>query len=123
MQVRVDLSYVDYNDVFQFIESLKHEFPEVGEYLNRQKNLPENLVFYFDFNDSFSEFEKHVRKTVDSDKNLHYDVAVDSKEDNTLTLLKPDDLEQLGIFICEFCGAVSSSEEEKYIHERAHYFF
>jgi hypothetical protein len=95
----------------------------LGEYLSRQKNLPENLVFYFDFNDSFSEFEKHVRKTVESDKNLHYDVAVDSKEDNTLTLLKPDDLEQLGIFICEFCGAVSSSEEEKYIHERAHYFF
>lgn len=123
MRVRVDLSYVDYNDVFQFLESLKHEFPEVREYLNRQKNLPENLVFYFDFNDSFSEFEKHVRKTVDSHKNLHYDVAVDSKEDNTLTLLKPDDLEQLGIFICEFCGAVSSSEEEKYIHERAHYFF
>lgn len=123
MYARVNLSHVDDIDVFPIIETFIHALPKVEEFLYRKVSLPENLIFEFEYSRSFTEFEKLIRKIVESYKNQNYEVAVDSEGTNTLTLLKSNDLEQLGIFICDFCGAVSSSEEEKYIHERAHYFF
>ena len=123
MYARVNLSYVDDIDVFPIIETFRYALPEIEGYLNGQVRLPKNLIFEFEYSLSFTEFEGLIRKAVGSYKNQIYEVAVDTEGNNTLTLLKPNDLEQLGIFICNFCGAVSSSEEEKYIHERAHYFF
>lgn len=121
--MKVDLSHVDDIDIPKILEAFRGIIPEVDEYLSQQKSFPKSLIFEFKSLQPFSEVEKYVRKIMESFKNLEYYVALDSEEDNTLTLLKPNDLQQLGIFICDFCGAVSSSLEEKYIHERAHYFF
>jgi hypothetical protein len=123
LHTRVNLSHVDDVDIFPILEAFRYVIPEVEVYLRQRKSLPKDLVFDFENSHSFSEFEKFVRNTMELHKNLKYDVAVDAEGDNTITLLKPNDLEQLNIFICDFCGAVSSSEEEKYIHQRAHYFF
>lgn len=45
------------------------------------------------------------------------------ENENTLAVLKVGDIQQFGMFVCDFCGAVFNSEDEKYIHQRAHYFF
>ncbi len=47
----------------------------------------------------------------------------DTQTENTLTLLKDGDIGQLGIFICDFCGALFNSEDEQYIHQKAHFLF
>lgn len=121
--MRINISNVHDIDIFPILKALRSMIPEVEGYLSKQISLPESLVFEVKYLRPFIEFDKNIQKIIESQKNLHYDVVVDLENEDTITLLKPNDLEQLGIFICDFCGAVSCSEEEKYIHERAHYFF
>jgi hypothetical protein len=50
-------------------------------------------------------------------------VVVDNiEEEDEIAILRKDDLEQLGIFICLHCGTLFASENERTIHQRMHYF-
>jgi hypothetical protein len=51
-----------------------------------------------------------------------YIVVDNIKEEDEIAILRKDDLEQLGIFICQHCGMLFSSEGECTIHQRIHYF-
>ncbi len=77
----------------------------------------------FEYPGSINEFGDLLDRIMQNNSIKEYSVAQDTKKENALILLKNGDIEQLGILICDFCGAVFSSEEEKYIHQRAHYFF
>jgi|SRR6188472_33911 hypothetical protein len=77
----------------------------------------------FEFSGSFIDFKNIVHSSLERIPNLDYLVTEDTLKENTLTLLKTGDLEQLDIYFCDFCGAFFSSEEGKYLHERAHYFY
>ena len=77
----------------------------------------------FEFSGSLIDFEDMVRSSLERIPNLDYVVTQDSLKENTLTLLKTGDLEQLAIYFCDFCGAFFNSEEGKYLHERAHYLY
>ncbi|MBA3749952.1 MAG: hypothetical protein H0X03_03505 [Nitrosopumilus sp.] len=77
----------------------------------------------FEFPGSIKEFEDLLNSLLQKNSINEYVVIQDMETENTLTLLKTGDIEQLGILICDFCGAAFNSEDEKYIHQRAHYFF
>lgn len=50
-----------------------------------------------------------------------YIVVDNIKEEDEIAILRKDDLEQLGIFICPHCGMLFSNEGECIIHQRIHY--
>lgn len=77
----------------------------------------------FEFPGSIKELEQLLNSFLQENSLCEYVVAQDTENENTLTLLKVGDIEQLGMFVCAFCGAVFSDEDGKYIHQRAHYFF
>jgi len=67
---------------------------------------------------------ENLLNSILQEKSIKEYVAVqDTEQENTLTLLKDGDVEQLGIYICDLCGAVFHDEEEKYVHQRAHFIF
>jgi|SRR5215210_1632425 len=51
-----------------------------------------------------------------------YIVVDNIKEEDEIAILRKDDLEQLGIFICPHCGMLFSNEGECSEHQRIHYF-
>lgn len=67
------------------------------------------------------EFRYQIEKLLENNSLVGYVVAEDLQYDNTLVILKDGDIEQLGIQICDFCGALFNSEDEKYIHQKIHY--
>jgi hypothetical protein len=77
----------------------------------------------FEFSGSIKELEDVLNSLLKKNSINEYVAVQDMETENTLTILKVGDIEQLGILICDFCGAVFSSEDEKYIHQRSHYFF
>jgi hypothetical protein len=77
----------------------------------------------FEFPGSIKEFEDLLKYILQKNSINEYVVAQDSEKENTLTILKHGDIEQLGILICDFCGAAFYSADEKYIHQRMHYLF
>ncbi|WP_458721679.1 hypothetical protein [Candidatus Nitrosocosmicus sp. R] len=77
----------------------------------------------FEFSGSITDFEDALHLSLKRNFIVDYVVAQDSQKENTFTLLKSGDLGQLGIYFCDFCGAFFNTEEGKYLHERAHYFY
>ena len=69
-----------------------------------------------------------IEKALDDIKNIQgkstedYLVAENDEDPNEIAILKKGNIEQLGLFICEFCPLVFRSEIEKNIHQRIHYF-
>ncbi|MDQ6722962.1 MAG: hypothetical protein M3Z01_01675 [Thermoproteota archaeon] len=91
---------------------------------NHNGGQDSNVKFYmFEFPGSMKEFESLLNSILQKNSIKEYVVVQDTETENTLTLLKDGDMEQLGILICDFCGAVFISEDEKYIHQRAHFLF
>ncbi len=77
----------------------------------------------FDFPGSLEEFENILNILLQKNSINEYVVVQDLEAENTLAAIKFGDIEQLGMFVCDFCGAVFNSEDGKYIYQRAHYFF
>ncbi len=77
----------------------------------------------FEFHGSIKEFEDLLASILHKKSIKEYVIAQDMEKENTIAILKSGDLGQLGILSCDFCGAVFHSEDEKYIHQRAHYFY
>ena len=89
-----------------------------------ENNLKERPQYVeFEFSGSLTDFEDILRLSLERISYFDYIVTQDSLKENTFTLLKTGDLEQLDIYFCDFCGAFFNSEEGKYIHERAHYLY
>jgi len=93
----------------------------INPYEINSEELPRYVEF--EFSGSITDFEDIVRSSLERSSILEYVVTQDLLKENTFTLLKPGNLEQLDIYFCDFCGAFFNSEEGKYIHERAHYFY
>ena len=77
----------------------------------------------FEFHGSIKEFEGLLTSILLKNSIKEYVITQDMEKENTIAILKSGDLRQLGILVCDFCGAVFHSEDEKYIHQRAHYFY
>ncbi|MBA3976849.1 MAG: hypothetical protein H0X50_01470 [Nitrosopumilus sp.] len=87
------------------------------------QQISDSTTYTFEFPGNLTEFEDLLGQILQKNSIQGYVVAQDTEKQNTLTLLKKGDLEQLGILICIFCGASFNSEDEKNIHQRMHYLF
>ncbi len=122
MRFYLDLSFVSgqhLNEIFNAINLIPHR-PIKSHEINS-----EALSQYveFEFSGSITDFEDALHLSLKRNSIVDYVVAQDSQKENTFTLLKSGDLGQLGIYFCDFCGAFFNTEEGKYLHERAHYFY
>ena len=122
MRFYLDLSFVPGRhmiEIFNAINLISHRL------INSRGIEPEALPQYveFEFSGSITDFEDALRLSLERNSITDYVVTQDSLKENTFTLLKIGDLGQLSIYFCDFCGAFFNTEEGKYIHERAHYFF
>ncbi len=122
MNIRVDMSFFPDHLIPTVTNSAEIKPFYVKIYhANNQDSTAKFSVF--EFPGSIKEFEDLLNSSLKINSVNGYVAVQDTETENTLTLLKVGDIEQLGILICDFCGAVFSSEDEKYIHQRSHYFF
>jgi hypothetical protein len=71
---------------------------------------------------SFDDFKAVLEDILDENHMEQFEIAVNTEEYNTYSVLKKGDLEQIGLVICEHCGMVFGTYDEKMVHERIHYF-
>lgn len=81
-----------------------------------------NNIFLYEFSGYLSSFKGILRLILQNRSMDNYIVSEDLESENTFVILNQSDIEQLGISICDFCGLICESEEEKCIHQRIHYF-
>ena len=94
---------------------------KINNYNDIFTNIDSNSVLRIEYQSTLGEFKYIVEKLLEKNAIVDYIVAEDLQYDNTLVLLRDGDIEQLGIQICDFCGALFNSEDEKYIHQKIHY--
>jgi len=51
-----------------------------------------------------------------------YVVAESTDNPAVLAVLKEGDIEQLGLYLCGYCGIIFHNDVERNVHQRAHYF-
>jgi hypothetical protein len=122
MDIYVDLSFFPDNLVPLITNSIEIKSFFVENYSTNSQDRDTKLSL-FNFPGSINEFEDLLKSILQKNSINEYVIAQDTETENTLAILKDGDMRQLGILICDFCGAAFSSEEEKYIHQRAHFLF
>ncbi len=122
MNIRLDTSFFP-NDLSNIIVHSEEIRPFYSGSLNIGDTEGTIKYLTFEFPGYMDEFAEVLNSLLQKNSLNDYVVVQDMDKENTLTVLKVGDLEQLGIFVCDFCGAVLDSQDGKYIHQRAHYFF
>ena len=128
MDISVDFSFFPDNLMQIVIDSLgtKSSFVKSlqrSSTSNSSQKIINPTISIFGFSGTLKEFEDLLNCILKKNTIKEYVVVQDTESENTLALLKHGDIEQLGILSCDFCGAAFSSEDEKYIHQRAHFLF
>jgi hypothetical protein len=125
MRIHVDLSFFPDYLIPIITDSIEvKQFLIKDSYVTDKDNDNINTIStIFEFHGSIKEFEDLLTSILHKNSIKEYVIAQDTEKENTITILKSGDLRQLGILVCDFCGAVFHSEDEKYIHQRAHYFY
>ena len=125
MRIHVDLSFFP-----DYLISIITDSIEVKQFLikdnyvtDKNKDNINTISAVFEFHGSLKEFEGLLTSILLKNSIKEYVIVQDMEKENTIAILKSGDLRQLGILVCDFCGAVFHSEDEKYIHQRAHYFY
>ena len=125
MRIQVDLSFFP-----DYLIPIITDSIEVKQFLIEDNNVTgedkdniNTISAVFEFYGSIKEFEGLLSSILHKNSIKDYVTAQDMEKENTIAILKSGDLRQLGILVCDFCGAVFHSEDEKYIHQRAHYFY
>ena len=123
--IKVDLNFLPEN-----LRSLIIKSKELNQYaINIEEDVPERYeekksggIYKFEFNGYLSGFKGLLKLVLQNNSINDYVVAEDLQYDNTLVVLKDGDIQQLDIWLCDICGLACASEDEKYIHQRIHYF-
>jgi hypothetical protein len=90
---------------------------------NSDRSIINSKGILLNYPGSINDLENLLNSILQEKSIKEYVAVQDTEQENTLTLLKDGDVEQLGIYICDLCGAVFHDEEEKYVHQRAHFIF
>jgi len=121
--INIDLNFLEEN-----LKSLIINSKELNQYALSFEDPSEkcedkpNNIYMFEFIGYLSSFKGLLKLVLQNNSIGDYIVTEDIESENTLVFLKDGDMEQLGILLCDFCGLVCASEDEKYIHQRIHYF-
>ncbi|MGN6821953.1 MAG: hypothetical protein ACTHJ7_04115 [Candidatus Nitrosocosmicus sp.] len=127
MNINVDLSFLPDYLIPIIIDSIDikpffiKEFSANSNSNNSQKN--NTKVSIYEYPGSIQDFQDIIASILKKNNLDNYVVTQDTEAENTLTILKDGDIQQLGVIVCDFCGAVFHDEDEKYLHQRAHYIF
>ncbi|WP_148686787.1 hypothetical protein [Candidatus Nitrosocosmicus hydrocola] len=124
MIIKVDLHFLPENLKSLIINSNELNQHTITTFDNTSTihGVESDSIRLFEFNGYFSSFKGLLKLVLQNNSINDYIVAEDLESENTLVLLKDGEVEQLDIWLCDFCGLACASEEEKYIHQRAHYF-
>lgn len=123
MIIKVDLNFLPEN-----LRSLILESKELNQHAINIEDTAERYeekssgIYLFEFNGYLSGFKGLLKLALQNNSINDYVVAEDLEYENTLVFLKDGDIEQLDIWLCDICGLACASEDEKYIHQRIHYF-
>ena len=71
---------------------------------------------------TFEDFKSAIKNILEKNSLNGFVVVEDTENENTLAIVKEGDIEQFGIFVCSHCGMLFHTEEERFVHERVHYF-
>ena len=125
MYVNVDLSFLpdDLIPIITYSIDIKPFF--IKEYSTSSSSSQKNntKVSIYEYPGSIRDFQDVIASILKKNYLNDYVVTQDTEAENTLTILKDGDIQQLGVIVCDFCGAVFHDEDEKYLHQRAHYLF
>jgi hypothetical protein len=119
MVIKVDVTYI--SDDLEFTIQNAIKWNPVSDGQDNDHVSKYRRVILYDENDRQKVkqlLEDILRKNQFDD----YIVVDNIEEKDEIAILRKDDLEQLGIFICLHCGTLFASEDERTIHQRMHYF-
>jgi hypothetical protein len=119
MVIKVDVTHI--SDDLKFIIQNAIKWNPVSDSQENDHVSKYRRVILYDENDRQKVkqlLEDILRKNQFDD----YIVVDNIEEKDEIAILRKDDLEQLGIFICLHCGTLFASEDERTIHQRMHYF-
>jgi hypothetical protein len=123
LNVNVDLSFVpDYLiPIITYSIDLKPYFIKNYDKNGNQEN--NTKISIYEYSGSLIDFQDLLTSILKKNSINNYIVVQDTEAENTLAILKDGDIKQLGVLVCDFCGAVFHDADEKYIHQKAHYLF
>ena|SRR6476469_5110395 len=122
MDINLDLSFVP-DQLISLITNSLEKGPLLVKNCYTSKQSGNTTIYKLEFLGTIKEFEDLLKTILKKNSNEEYIVVQDMEKENTLTVLRDGDMGQLGILICDFCGALFNSEDEKYLHQRAHFLF
>ena len=85
------------------------------------KHTSSSVIFYCD-KPSLEELKSVLENTLKKNNLNQFVVVEDTENENTLAIVREGDIEQFGMYVCNHCGMIFGSDEERVIHERIHYF-
>src|SRR5690242_20344706 len=114
MNVNVDLSFLpDYIiPIITYSIEIKPFF--IKEYSNSDSNSSQKnntKVSIYEYPGSIRDFQDLIASILKKNFLNDYVVTQDTEAENTLTILKDGDIQQLGVIVCDFCGAVFHDED------------
>jgi hypothetical protein len=122
MDINLDLCYIPDQLISLITKSIEIE-PFLVKNCYTSKQSSNTTIYNLEFPGNIQEFEDLLITVLKKNSIEEYIVVQDMEKENTLTILRDGDMGQLGILVCDFCGALFNSEDEKYIHQRAHFLF
>ena len=122
MDINLDLSFIPDQLISLITNSIEIE-PFLVKNCYTSKQSSNTTIYELEFPGNINEFEDLLITVLKKNFIEEYIVVQDMEKENTLTILRDGDMGQLGILVCDFCGALFNSEDEKYIHQRAHFLF
>lgn len=115
---RINLSFLCQELKPVIVDALK--IKEVIEGVETSRDVP-NIVLLSD-ETNVDKIKKELQAVLNFRNMSDYVIAENSEDAQEIAILKKGDLAQLGLFLCGYCATLFSSEVEKNLHERAHYF-
>jgi hypothetical protein len=119
MTIKIDISYISDELKSAIQNAIKQKAASEGQDNNHTTDEYRKIVLY----DNDRQKAKQLLEDVLEKNQFNDYIIVDNiNEEDEIAILRKDDLEQLGIFVCSHCGTPFASEDERIVHQRMHYF-
>ena len=142
MIIKIDLTFVPEHKRYSLVKAIDLELtsaistqsigvPPNSNFKHREKDRDYNdkksltvgtsITFYYN-KPSLEEIKDSLQNILDKSNLDQFIVVEDTENENTLAIVKEGDIEQFGMYMCSHCGVLLKNEEERFVHERIHYF-